>query len=156
MCLQYGAHHESILTAMISSSNLSHNELSWRRIFRSREKKAALGPIRNIKASKLNVSANNYIELINWTDIDLTEPSFTTSVPTENIQEMIKEKTFSDFKIPALPCHTQSVARHIKLVTEASSSVCNHESREGFIRNKIASRAVMPSFDSKSEYRSLI
>ena len=33
----FGAHHESILAAMVSSTNLNHSELAWRRILRSRE-----------------------------------------------------------------------------------------------------------------------
>ena len=38
---------------------------------------------------------------------------------------MIIAGKFIDLNVPALPCHTQSVERHIKLVTEASSSVCD-------------------------------
>jgi len=38
------------------------------------------------------------------------------------MKEMISKRKFIDLEIPALPCHTQSVERHIKLVTEASSS----------------------------------
>ena len=53
----------------------------------------------------------------------ISEPPFTYSVTTNEIKEMIDSKAFSEFKIPELPCHTQSVERHIKLVTEASSLV---------------------------------
>ena len=60
-----------------------------------------------------------------------------------------------DLKIPALPCHTQSVERHIKLVTEASSSVCDHLNREGYIRNKLKSRAATPQFNSKCQWESM-
>ena len=72
---------------------------------------------------KLNINANSYIDLINWTDTTISEPSFTYSVTTSEIKEMIDSKAFSELKIPELSCHTQSVERHIKLVTEASSLV---------------------------------
>ena len=74
---------------------------------------------------------------------------------TNEIKEMIDSKAFSKFKIPELLCHTQSVERHIKLVTEASSLLCEHASREGLNRNKFSSRATMPCFNNKSQYKTL-
>ena len=74
-------------------------------------------------------------DLIDWTDTTISELSFTYSVTSNEIKEMIDSKVFSEFKMPELPCHTQIVERHIKLVTEASSLVCDHASREGLIRN---------------------
>ena len=68
---------------------------------------------------------------------------------------MISKKKFIDVKILALPCHMQSVERHIKLVTEAASSVCYNENREGYIFNTLKSRATMPHFNPKSHWNSL-
>jgi len=51
-----------------------------------------------------------------------------------------------------IPCHTQAVERTVKLVTQASSKVYGHERRDGFIRATLASRATMPTFDTKSEF----
>ena len=140
----FGAHHESILAAMVSSTNLNHNELAWRRILRSREQSLSDGRIRQLRVHKLNINANSYIDLIDWTDTTISELSFTYFVSTNEIKEMIDSKSFSEFKIPELPCHTQSAERHIKLGTEATSLVCDHASREGLIRNKLSSRATMP------------
>ena len=44
-----GAHHESILAAMVSSTNLNHNELAWRRILYSREQSVSDGRIRQLR-----------------------------------------------------------------------------------------------------------
>ena len=151
----FGAHHESILAAMVSSTNLNHNELAWRRILRSREQSVSDERIRQLRVPKLNINANSFIDLIDWTDATISEQSFTYSVTTNEMKEMIDSKAFFEFKIPELICHTQSVERHIKLVTEASSLVCNHESRKGLIRNKLSSRATMPCFNAKSQYMTL-
>ena len=51
----FGAHHESILAAMVSSTNLNHNELAWRRILRSREQSVSNGRIRQLRVPKLNI-----------------------------------------------------------------------------------------------------
>ena len=68
---------------------------------------------------------------------------------------MISSKSFLELQTPDLPCHTQSAERHIELVTEASGSACGLVSREGIILNKLAWRAAMPYFNTKSDYRPL-
>ena len=151
----FGAHRKSILASTVSSTNLNHNELAWRRILCSSEQRVSDGRIRQLRVPKLNINANSYINLIDWTDTIISEPSFTYSVTTSEIKEMIDSKAFSEFKIPELPCHTQNVERHIKLVTEALPLVCDHASREGLIRNKLSSRATMPFFNTKSQYKTL-
>lgn len=50
-------------------------------------------------------------------------------------------------------CHTQAVERAVKLVTDASTAVCGESARDGFIRARIESRAIMPSFNTKKEYK---
>ena len=52
----------------------------------------------------------------------------------------------------AHPCHNQAVERHVKLVTEACSSVVGFESRDGLIRLNICSRKLMKSFDSTNQF----
>ena len=105
-CSAFGAHLESILVAMVSSTNLNHNELAWRRVLRSREQSVSDGRIRQLRVPKLNINANSYIDLIYWTDTTISEPSLTYSVTTNEIKEMIDSKAFSEFKISELPCHT--------------------------------------------------
>src|SRR6218665_2554631 len=49
---------------------------------------------------------------------------------------------------PKFPCHTHAVERHVKLVTEAATAVCGQNSRDGFNRARMASRQLMPTFES--------
>ena len=85
----FGAHHKSILTTMVSSTNLNHNEMAWRRILRSREQSVSDGRIRQLRVPKFNINANSYIDLIDWTDKTISEPSFTYSGMINEIKEMI-------------------------------------------------------------------
>lgn len=55
--------------------------------------------------------------------------------------------------INIFPCHTQAVERAVKLVTDASTAVCGESARDGFIRARIELRAIMPSFNTKKEYK---
>ena len=52
----------------------------------------------------------------------------------EEIDLFILEKR--KWNIENFPCHTQAVERCIKLVTEASQSVCGENRRDGFIRSR--------------------
>ena len=137
----YGAHPKSVLYAMISSINKNHKDLAWRRILRCREEKGS-SCIRSFRVPKLNVNACGYVEIIDWRDISVSEPVFSASITTDEEKEMVVTRKFIDLNVPALPCHghTQSRERHIKLVTEASSSVglCAESSyRDGFILNTV-------------------
>ena len=85
---------------MVSSTNLNHNELAWRRILWSREQSVSDGRIRQLRVPKLNINANSYIDLIDWTDATISEQSFTYSVTTNEKKEMIDSKAFFEFKIP--------------------------------------------------------
>ena len=71
-----------------------------------------------------------------------------------NIISMVKRKDFEINVIPPIPCHTQVVERHIKIVTEASASVIGMVNRDGFILNKLKSRKLMPKFESKQDFKS--
>ena len=50
------------------------------------------------------------------------------------------------------PCHNQSVERHVKLVTEASAQVEGFARRDGIIRQKIKSRKLLKTFNTKMQF----
>lgn len=52
----------------------------------------------------------------------------------------------------SLPCHTQQVERHIKLVSSAGTQVCGSENRDGVVRATLASCSMMPSFETKADF----
>ena len=67
----------------------------------------------------------------------------------DELKFLISDKNSQAIKIDKFPCHTQSVERHVKLVTEAAAAVCRPEARDGFIRSKIKARGIMPKFETK-------
>ena len=50
------------------------------------------------------------------------------------------------------PCHNQAVERHIKLVSEASTAVAGFKNRDGLIRQKIRSRKLIKTFNTKKQF----
>lgn len=145
----YFAHPENILLAMLADSRIHIRELGLRRILKSRDRVEA--EIRKFKIPKINFEANEYLELINWQSTAITEPPITKKYSVHELREMIANVP-DQMSLLKVPCHSQAVERCVKLVTEASSSVCGQEARDGFIRCRIASRATLPKFETKSDF----
>ena len=101
--------------------------------------------------TEINFEATDYIELINWEKCKLTEPPITTCISDECLTEMVTNGHVP--KVKRFPCHTQGVERCIILFTEASVEVCGYDSRYGYIRARLASRQIMPSFNTISLFQ---
>lgn len=151
----YCAHPENILISMIFDDQKHIRELGWRRILNARTRSQDRS---SFEIPRLNFDAEVYHHMINWFDsnVQVTEPPLTKDFPTDDINSMVKSGIFPDVIIPEaeIPCHTQAVERHIKLVTEASAVVVGAQNRDGFIRTTLRSRKIMPKFDTKSQFKS--
>ena len=131
-------------------STIQIQELGWRRILRSRSENP-VGLIRAFKVPVINFEAASFHSMIEWKDY--SEPPLTKHVSDSCLINSFKTKIFERIdKLKRVPCHTQSVERHIKLVTEASSQVCGHHNREGFIKVTLNSRKKITSFKLKRHF----
>ena len=83
----------------------------------------------------------------------MSEPPLTRLVENEDLKEMLIAHSIPSLNFIRFPCHTQSVERHIRLVTEASENVCGQERRDSYIRSKLQSRLLMPKFETKADYK---
>ena len=98
------------------------------------------GKIRKFEVSvNLNFAAVEYLELINWTDRQITEPPVLKTMTDTELQQFIAMDVTPTIFYAKVPCHTQAVERLVKLVTEASKAVCRPKFRNGVIRARIAS-----------------
>ena len=100
--------------------------------------------------STLNFEAEEYLDMIGWSHVEISEPPLTSNILDDELNAMILEVS-DEIDIVKYPCHTQAVERCIKLVTEASAAVCGHDARDGFIRSRIASRNALPTFENKRQ-----
>lgn len=66
----------------------------------------------------------------------------------EALSTLLSEKQGPCFE--NFPCHTQTVERLVKVITDASSKVCGDIARDGYIRTKLEARKNLPYFDNKS------
>lgn len=143
------AHPENLLVSMLFDDRDYIRELALRRIIKAREAENTTKR-RVFKPPKLNFFAKDYTELIMWQECLVTPPPVLRHISNEDLQIMVKERSL---EIDDFPCHTQSVERCIKVVTEASQSVTDAISRDGFIRNRLQSRKEMPNFGHKNKFK---
>ena len=79
--------------------------------------------IQKFVVPKINFEAQTYPDLIDWENSAFSEPPLTALLTDTEIRDLEKDPLF----IPPFPCHTQSVERGIRLITEAASSVIGEE-----------------------------
>lgn len=107
--------------------------------------------VRQFIIPKLNFDATDYTEMIQWNECKVTEPPILRSISDEVLYLCILGN--AEIDIPEFACHTQGVERCVKIVTEAAASVFGTENRDGFIRSRLHSRAIMPKFEHKANYK---
>lgn len=146
-------HPENILLAMLTDERQAIRELGLRRIMRARASKTRLRVVRYFEVPPLNFDAAEYIDMIDWKNCVVTEPPVTKSLSDAELETLVRSKETPVVEFPRFPSHTQAVERCVKGVTEASIAVMGQEARDGFIRARINARAIMPTFETKSEYR---
>ena len=143
------AHMENILLSMICDSRSFIRKIGWRWIKKCKETKREKS-VRIFRVPKLRFEPEDYTNMIDWQETLISEPPLTRNMSPEDIEENIK--TEAVFQALEFPNHTQAVERCVKLVTKASIAVIGQEEREGFIRNRIASRKKMTLFGTKSQF----
>ena len=96
---------------------------------------------------KINLQTKQYNKLADLNGQDVGEPPATQHLSTEAIKDILESPLTL-----CHPCYNQSVERHIKLITEASTTVASYKSCDGLIRQRIKSRRLMKKFETKRQF----
>ena len=104
--------------------------------------------MRKFTIPRLQWQAEAWPGIIDWDTVQVFQPFVLEKLSTEELENA--KETPVDF--PDYPCHSQSVERAVKLVTEASQVVCGEMKRHEHIVSVIASRKSRKAFDTKKDY----
>ena len=104
------------------------------------------------KTPDINPGATCLSELIDWTEVTVTEPPLTCNLTTSSLKQFVK----SPMLVPNWPSHTQSVERCVKMTTESAAHVFGQERREGYIHAQETSKDLMSRNTSKKNMVALI
>ncbi|GBL91019.1 hypothetical protein AVEN_226520-1 [Araneus ventricosus] len=139
---------------MLHDSRKHIGELAVRRILGARKKTKHSGGLRFFKLPKLNFEGGDCIDLINWSNCVVTETLLAMRIKDKDRKKIRKEEEFPALTLEEFPCHTQSVERCVKLISEAAMKVCGETTRDGYIRAKLQARKELPTSDNKEQYYS--
>ena len=142
------AHHENVLLNICSDDKIMR-QVAARRIKKCRMESQETP--RTFEPPKINFAAESYTDMVSWLG-KYTEPPPLQNHSLESIDKICETGVYPIWW-KKVPCHNQAVERHIKLVSEASTKVCGQENREGFIKTTLFSRKLIPTFESKKEFR---
>ena len=135
-------HSENMLCAMLASSQANVRKLAVERnLFR---RTSTSNEVRKFIKPKINFSAQTYYELIKGEH--RIESTLTCDLSIDYLSSLSSTHTF-----PNYPCHTQSVERHIRLVS-TSCKIASRDDRDARIAATIVSCNMMPCFRSKQDY----
>ena len=90
--------------------------------------------------AELNFDATEQFEMIDWTDVVITELPVIKTMTDVDLRQFIAIQVTPTILFRKFLCHTQAVERVVKLVTQAFKVVCAQKLRDGFIRAQITSR----------------
>ena len=137
----FAAHPDNVLFAMLHDERAHIRELGCRRIQNARSSDNPQA-VRQFAVPPINLDATDYYDLICWFDgsTDITSPPVLRDIVTGDIAQLPRSFSF--------PCHTQSVERMIRVVTEASLQVVGQVSRDGLIKSRLQARSQRSKFNT--------
>lgn len=149
------AHSEAILQTLLCSEDHKERVEGVERILAirgERDPNIQVGDasVRIRRTPDINRDACRIGDLISWSD-GVSEPPLTCSLSTSEVKNFIN----APMEVPNWPCHTQSIERVVKMVTEASARYYSQEKRDGGIRAQETSRRLMSKNDSKQDLGNL-
>ena len=141
----FWGHAENLLIGMLADSRNVIREKAVLSILAARRKYDQEAHPRKFLPPQLNFAATLYVDLINWEEEQATEPPITMKLS----EEEILSARLRPLRLPAYPCHTQSVEHAIPLVTEACLHRAGYCGRHSWIISTAESRQICPKFNTK-------
>ena len=100
----------------------------------------------------MNWNASSWKDSIDWGKAKVWEPRILEALTLEQIEAALQ----TPLNFPKYPCHSQTVERMVKLVTEVSSSVFGEERQQDKIVSVLASRKSRKAYDTKKRLQSCL
>ena len=141
----YWAHPQNILIAMLGDDREVIRRKAVMSIRSAREKYDESSHPRQFRPPRLNFKAKFYFEMIDWDQVEVTEPPLTMDMTELQLLEIIE----TPLTLPHYPCHTQHVERIVPVVTESAMQRIGFDNRHKWILSTMESRKLCPAFTTK-------
>jgi hypothetical protein len=136
---------ENFLASLLYSDQEQHRQIAVNKILNIRQQ-APMNPV-STAIPKLNFTAEDWSTLIDVDKVSF-EPPCTRRFSVDELNDMV----ILPGCLPAIPIHTQSVERAVKLTTDACYITYSREKHHELIVAKLRSRKNRKRCDSKKDY----
>ncbi len=103
-----------------------------------------------LQCPSLNLGANDYMDLINFKEEDITEPPITAHLSNEELMAYVQREKFPQLEIP---CHSQNIDRVVADMTIAAQTRVGHmKSHENLVMT-FQSREQVPTNARKTDFK---
>ena len=140
----YSLHSENLLCAMLNDERPSIRFKAAQRIIECRSIDERT--VRKFEKPIINFDAEEYFDLID------NEGTWLESVLTKHISTDYINNIVPVISFPPYPSHTQSVERHIRLVSQTSKTIISADKRDVRINITLMERKLIPNFISKRDF----
>ena len=148
----WNAHSENLLQTLLCSPNHENRKFAIETICKIRgESNFGDKSLRVRRNPKLNTHATTLVGLIDWSS-DVHEPLLTCSMSKEDLWKLENDA----MEVINFPVHGQSIEQCVKEVTRASATVYGEERRDGFIRATLAHIDILPTDQSKKDFKEML
>ena len=150
----YFAHPELLLISLLTSTDEKDRHFAVKTIRQKIRKGSEFGDSkpRQFKAPPVNFKAEKLTQLIDWDTVKLSEPLLTATLTSEELLGFLE----NPLEVPTTwQCHSQSMERAVRKVSESCLMVVGEKKREGWIRCAKKSRKVLTKPQSKADYKAL-
>ena len=149
----YSLHSETMICAMLCDPRQSIRRKAVERIIKCRETPEIR--IRKFVKPKVNMMADDYYLLIDQSKKWL-EPVLTKDISDAVLQQYLHRNEVPIIPFDPYPSHTQSVERHIRLVSRCSQNVIDKNLRDSHINATLMHRKMFPKLSTKRDYYNLV
>ena len=143
----YFAHPENVVIALLADQNEELRRKGVLYILKAREEFDEDSHPRQFLKPQINLNAKSYDQLIDWEQVQSTEPPLTMKMCKEELLKGLEEP----IRLPDYPCHTQSVERTVPVVTESCLQKVGYSGRHQWILSTMESRDLVHTFQSKQD-----
>ena len=126
------AHPELLLLAISQDDKKNISEFGFRRFLKVRQIDARRKTIKTVMPPKINVSVEEYLDIINLINCELPSLPFSAGISEYEMKSQIGSDLIPDWNVTfkQISVYMQAVQHQVKLVTELPGKVCGDESRD--------------------------
>ena len=140
-------HAENVVNSCLSDQDETVRRRGVQYILQARREYNKEGDVRKFVSPEINFQSEKFYNLVDLESSEKCEPPVTKDLSEEEILSALAKPLL----LPPYPSNTQRVEQMVRVVTEASTARVGYEGRQSLIVQKLKSRKLVKSFNSKMQ-----